>query len=94
MQQKSLWNTEEEGTRSELWKQLSEQSRDEIVGLLVRNQFTDGSPPPGTAGAPAAARGRWAPRWPRPTEPSTQAVVSRLSLQALAPCSPQPTREA
>jgi hypothetical protein len=36
MQQKSLWNTEEEGTRSELWKQLSEQSRDEIVGLLVR----------------------------------------------------------
>jgi hypothetical protein len=36
MQQKSLWNTEEESTRAEQWKQLSEQSRNEIVGLLVR----------------------------------------------------------
>lgn len=36
MQQKSLWDTDEEGTRAKLWKQLSEQSRNEIVGLLVR----------------------------------------------------------
>ena len=36
MHQKSLWDTEEERTRAELWKRLSEQSRGEIVGLLVR----------------------------------------------------------
>ena len=29
-------DTEEERTRAELWKRLSEQSRGEIVGLLVR----------------------------------------------------------
>jgi hypothetical protein len=36
MHQKSLWDTEEERTRAELWKRLSKQSRGEIVGLLVR----------------------------------------------------------
>ena len=36
MHQKSLWDTEEERTRAELWKRLSEQSRGEIIGLLVR----------------------------------------------------------
>jgi hypothetical protein len=36
MRQKSLWDTEEEETRAEMWKRLSEQSRGEIVGLLVR----------------------------------------------------------
>lgn len=36
MHQKSLWDTEEEETGAEMWKRLSEQSRGEIVGLLVR----------------------------------------------------------
>jgi hypothetical protein len=36
MHQKSLWDSEEESMRAEQWKQLSEQSRNEIVGLLVR----------------------------------------------------------
>ena len=47
-----------------------------------------------TAAAPAAALGRWAPRWPRPTGPSALAAVSCLSRRAMAACSSRPTRGA